>query len=240
MLDGLQERGELETTNLFVTSDHGFSQLIGGRPSYASLLIDRGLKASTTSDDVVISGEAIHVADGGPERVAAIVRALQETAGVGAIFTRGEPGSVQGSAPGTLSLAMANWDHVRSAEVLVFTDWLPSPFAGLRNSRNCLGEPDGSVGGLEGSGRVSFRPSNRRRHNRWGEVEADWLRALVLCRRACPPYESAGIRAFCTSSFQARPIFGNLPPCHAPMAQGGGVHSPILGCTGTVLAVELG
>ena len=125
LLDGLQQRGELETTNIFVTSDHGFSQLIGGRPSYGSLLIDRGLKASTTSDDVVISGEAIHVGDGGPERIAAIVRVLQETVGVGAIFTSGEPGSAQGSVPGTLSLAMANWDHARAADVLVFSDWLP-------------------------------------------------------------------------------------------------------------------
>ena len=149
LFDGLQERGKLESTNLFVISDHGFSQLSGGRPSYGALLVDRGLKASTTSDDVVISGEAIHVADGGPERIAAIVRALQETEGVGAIFTRGEPGSVQGSVPGTLSLAMASWDHARAADVLVFSDWLPDEnrhgFPGLVTASGLAAATHGST-----------------------------------------------------------------------------------------------
>jgi hypothetical protein len=52
------------------------------------VLIDAGLKASPGSMDVVVAGDAIHVREGGAERVARIVRVLQETPWIGPVLTR--------------------------------------------------------------------------------------------------------------------------------------------------------
>lgn len=122
LLDGLQERGVLARTNILIVSDHGFSTHTGTQ-SLSALLVDAGLKASPGSMDVVIAGGAIHVREGGPERVAAIVRALQAAPWVGPIFTRGEPGADAGAYPGTASFERVGWNHARSADILVTPGW---------------------------------------------------------------------------------------------------------------------
>jgi arylsulfatase A-like enzyme len=123
LLDALASRGLLERTNILVTSDHGFSTHTGAS-SLTSLLVDAGLKESARSTDVVVAGTAIHVRRGGEERIAAIVRLLQQTEWIGPVFTRATGAdSLRGRLPGTLSFAAVGWDHERSADILTSPGW---------------------------------------------------------------------------------------------------------------------
>jgi len=127
LLDGLAERGLLEQTNVLVASDHGFSTRVGDQP-LEDLLVEAGLKASEESMDVVVASDAIHVREGGPERIEAIVELLQVTPWVGPVFTRaaegaGEAGGEEGAVPGTVSFAAIGWDHPRAADILTSPDW---------------------------------------------------------------------------------------------------------------------
>lgn len=123
LLDGLAERGVLVRTNVLVTSDHGFSQRVGTQ-SLEELLVAAGLKESEGSLDVVVAGDAIHVREGGEEKVRTIVRLLQATGWIGPVFTAArEPGSDFGRIPGTLSYSAVGWDHWRSADILTGGDW---------------------------------------------------------------------------------------------------------------------
>jgi len=123
LLDGLAERGLLEQTNVVVASDHGFSTRVG-EERLEDLLVEAGLKASEESLDVVVASDAIHVREGGAERIEAIVELLQATPWVGPVFTRaGEAGPDHGSVPGTASFAAISWDHPRSADILTSADW---------------------------------------------------------------------------------------------------------------------
>ena len=123
LLDGLRERELLETTDILVTSDHGFARRIG-QESTAGLLVRSGLKASAGSKDVVVAGGAIHVREGGEERVGAIVRLLQETDWIGAVFTpAAAPGSEIGTHPGTVAFSAIGWSHERSADILTSGNW---------------------------------------------------------------------------------------------------------------------
>ncbi len=126
LLAGLASRDLLGTTNILVASDHGFSTRTG-RESMTALLVESGLKATLTSADIVLAGGAISVNDGGRDRVAAIVRLLQETPWVGPVFTRAAADSrTKGWVAGTLSLGSVMWNHDRSANILAMGDWTAS------------------------------------------------------------------------------------------------------------------
>jgi len=122
LIAGLEARGVLDDTDVLVTSDHGFTERTGDA-SLTELLVGAGLKVSPLSMDVVVAGDAIHVRDGGRERVGAIVRLLQQTEWIGPVFTRGEGGAESGAWPGTVSFAAVGWDHPRSADILTSADW---------------------------------------------------------------------------------------------------------------------
>ncbi len=124
ILAGLGSRGLLSSTNIFVTSDHGFSTHVG-RQSIVSLLVEHGLKATSDSLEVVVAaGGAIHVNEGGGARIRQIVHLLQQTEWIGPVFTRGEgSASVEGWVPGTLSFGSILWDHERSADILAAANW---------------------------------------------------------------------------------------------------------------------
>jgi len=129
MLDEMRRRHLLETTNIVITSDHGFSTHVGDGPDsngadLPGLLIEKGLKASKDSDDVIVVEGAVYVKNHDIETVTKIVQALQLTPWAGAIFTRAKgPGSLEGLAPGTLSFDQANWGCDRSADILVSANW---------------------------------------------------------------------------------------------------------------------
>ena len=123
LLAGLESRGLLQTSDIFVTTDHGFSTLTGTQ-SLTALLVEHGLKAAPTSSDVVLAGGAIHVTEGDQERIRAVVQLLQQTDWVGPVFTPAGPRSeTEGWVPGTLSFATLLWNHPRSADILAMGNW---------------------------------------------------------------------------------------------------------------------
>ncbi len=114
--DGLRAAGRLETFNIWVTSDHGFSTHTGGVDLDALLAPFAG-ELPDGRPRIVAGGGAIYVRDGDPDTVARIVEALQGADRIGAIFTR------DGRVPGTLGLADARWDHERAADILYSPAW---------------------------------------------------------------------------------------------------------------------
>ena len=113
---GLQEAGLLDTFNIWVTSDHGFSTHTD-RVDLDALLAPFAGELDDGSPRVVAGAGAVYVRDGDADAVAGIVQALQESERVGAIFTR------DGHVPGTLAFADARWDHARSAAILFSPAW---------------------------------------------------------------------------------------------------------------------
>lgn len=141
--DGLAAAGLADTTNVWVTSDHGFSEHTGGVDVEAVLA-----PFATPLDDgaprVVAGDGAVYVRDGDAAVVSAVAAALQATRGVGAVFTRGAgPGAREGAVAGTLSLALARWDHPRAAQILYSPDWTAA--AGRYGFRGTSAQP-GSAG----------------------------------------------------------------------------------------------
>jgi predicted AlkP superfamily pyrophosphatase or phosphodiesterase len=121
--DGLKAAGLFDSYNIWVTSDHGFATHTGAPPIQA-ILKPHVTTLSDGSPSIVTGGGAIYVRDHRDETVTAITRALQQTPGVGAIFTRGvAAGSLDGRVPGTLSFDAARWGHERAAEILFSPDW---------------------------------------------------------------------------------------------------------------------
>jgi arylsulfatase A-like enzyme len=133
--DGLKAAGLFDSYDIWVTSDHGFSTHTGAIDLNA-LLKPFARPLPDDSPRIVTSGGAIYVRDGDEATVSAIATTLQKTPGVGAIFTRGaQPGSFDGSVPGTLSFSAARWAHDRSAQILFSPDWTDAANAhGMRGT----------------------------------------------------------------------------------------------------------
>lgn len=113
----LRSRKLRETTNVFVVADHGLST-DDGDLDVSRALEDHGVGGRAT----VVADTQIYVHEGHESHE--IVRALQRTDGVGAIFTRsGPPSDEAGAIPGTLPLDRAHVDHDRAADIIVAPDW---------------------------------------------------------------------------------------------------------------------
>lgn len=147
--DTLRSRRLLDSTNIIVVSDHGFSthtgtlQLAQAVAKYSRPTADGGR-------DIVVTEGAINFR--GPvdqARVREVVADLQARPEVGAIFTRpASPGSSQGSVPGTLSFAVAKWNHPRAAEIMISGNWT--------EEKNANGFPGKTTqGGVAGHGTSS-------------------------------------------------------------------------------------
>jgi predicted AlkP superfamily pyrophosphatase or phosphodiesterase len=147
--DTLRARGILDRVNIIVTSDHGFSTHT--RELRLSALIEPFAKSMPDgTKDIVVAEGAIYLRSGvDPARVATIVAALQARPEVGAIFTRPRaPGNVEGSVPGTLSFDVARWNHPRSGDILVSSNWNrevnDAGFAGKTTDGNVAGHGSSS------------------------------------------------------------------------------------------------
>ena len=137
--DGLAAAGLSESTNIWVTSDHGFSEHTGGIDLDA-VLAPFAESPAGGPPRIVAGAGAVYVRDADPAAVSAVAAALQATEGVGAVFTGGAgSGPGEGSAPGTLSFDLARWDHPRAAQVLYSPDWTTA--AGRYGFRGTAAQP---------------------------------------------------------------------------------------------------
>ena len=147
--DTLKQRGLLDTTNIIVASDHGFSTQTGTM-ALAQVVAPFSRVMPDGARDIVVTEGAINfrgAAD--PARVKAIVGELQRRPEIGAIFTRpASPGSMQGVVPGTLSHNVARWNHARASDIMVSGNWT--------EDRNPGGFPGQTTqGGVAGHGTSS-------------------------------------------------------------------------------------
>jgi arylsulfatase A-like enzyme len=146
--DGLKARGLLDKYNIWVTSDHGFATYVGA-PDVRGLLKSFAGTLADGSPRIAFGDTAIYVRDGNRQVVAQIVRALQNTPGVGAIFTRANTArSFDGSVEGTLSFDAIRWTHARSGDILYSPDWTDRKnehgFAGTSASNGVAGHGSSS------------------------------------------------------------------------------------------------
>lgn len=119
ILDAHEEQGLKDRINIFVTSDHGFSTNTG-QFSLQLMLETAGLKL----DGVKVVSNMIYLTQDNPQLLADIVETLQRHEEVGAVYTRpARSGSSEGSVSGTISTATVQWDHERSADILVSPAW---------------------------------------------------------------------------------------------------------------------
>ena len=124
--EGLRAAGLFDIYNIWVTSDHGFATYTGA-PDVRALLQPFAGTLSDGSPRVVHGETAIYVRDGNQRVVRDIVRALQATTGIGAIFTRPDRrGSLVGSVEGTLSFEVSRGGHARAGDILYSPDWTDS------------------------------------------------------------------------------------------------------------------
>jgi hypothetical protein len=118
IFDFHRERGM--KVNVFIVADHGFATH-RGRFNVASLLDARGWMQR--AKPVVIEG-AIYLPREHEGDLVEIVRVLQADASVGPIFTpAASPGSWEGTAPGTLSQALAGGGHPHGAQIVAYPNW---------------------------------------------------------------------------------------------------------------------
>src|SRR2546426_1621993 len=84
--DGLRAAGMLDSYNIWVTSDHGFSTHTAG-VNLASIVRPFAGTLPDGSPRIVTGGGMVYVRDHDRAVVSAIVKVLQRTAGGGAMFT---------------------------------------------------------------------------------------------------------------------------------------------------------
>jgi arylsulfatase A-like enzyme len=129
ILDSLVATGRADSTNVIVTSDHGFAT-VAERVDINELLAREGAKEGAESSDVTTAGPAIFIttpgiSDEGRQRAtAAVVRALQSERTVGSIFTgaRGAP-----TVLGTLPLSVVGQGGDLAPDVLFSFNWSDAP-----------------------------------------------------------------------------------------------------------------
>ncbi|MBI2433417.1 MAG: alkaline phosphatase family protein [Candidatus Hydrogenedentes bacterium] len=122
IVEGLKQRGLDVTTNILVTSDHGFATY-GGKANASAVVKEFMEKSGHQAKDAVIAGAGIYLKKDQETLLPALVQRLQAEPWVGAIFTAGEAGSDQGGVPGTLSMELAREAHARAPHILVSPMW---------------------------------------------------------------------------------------------------------------------
>ena len=122
--DGLRMRGRLESTNIVVTSDHGFSTETK-ELNLGALVAPFAATMEDGSKDVVVAEGAVYLRSAAARaRLTEIVDMLKRRPEVGAIFTRArQAGQQEGVVAGTLSFDVARWNHPRSGDILVSANW---------------------------------------------------------------------------------------------------------------------
>lgn len=126
----LESRGLRESTNLIVTSDHGFIRH-SGQVRLEQSLLDAGLKEHPDSTDVVVAGSEIYVTGAGEtkrESVRRIAAWLSQQPHVGGVFSRKDGDlSPAGAEAGTLSYETIQREHPRAGDLMTVPNWGVGP-----------------------------------------------------------------------------------------------------------------
>ncbi|HSF54048.1 MAG TPA: alkaline phosphatase family protein, partial [Algoriphagus sp.] len=102
--------------NIMVTADHGFVTRKES-PGISSLLVEKGIKDSADSEDIIVVGGAVYLSTERKNSLDSILASLQKEEWVGALFT--QDGKV-----GTLPYSSINWDFQgRTPDLLVDWNW---------------------------------------------------------------------------------------------------------------------
>ncbi len=145
---------------IVITSDHGFAQHTAG-VNVVESLIAAGVKASTSSTDVVVASQSqsvlFYVPSHEARLVSRLVTFLQQQPWVDVVFTRGGRQG-QGGVPGTFSLDLTQSSHAsRSPDVVATLAWTSSRNAyGVSGAQTIHSGRSGPVtGGASGHGGLS-------------------------------------------------------------------------------------
>ncbi|MFN3665708.1 MAG: alkaline phosphatase family protein [Sediminibacterium sp.] len=124
IIKALEEKGMSKRVNIIISTDHGFVTK-KGKLGIADFLIQKGLKQSKESDDIVAAEGALYIKHKDTAIIRKVVEALQQENWVGAIFTKGtKRGDQKGWVSGTLSFESIHWNHPeRAADILVDENW---------------------------------------------------------------------------------------------------------------------
>jgi predicted AlkP superfamily pyrophosphatase or phosphodiesterase len=118
ILETHEEHSLSDEVNIFITSDHGFTQNTGNFRA-ADFVEEAGLK-----DQVDFVRNMFYIENGDEETMQQMVEALQRNEYVGAIYTQpNNPGDTEGRIPGTLSTDLIQWTHERSSDILASPAW---------------------------------------------------------------------------------------------------------------------
>jgi arylsulfatase A-like enzyme len=159
LLKRLEALGLAGSTNIIVVSDHGFGHGVFG-VNLTAELIRAGLKASGTSDDVVVasSGQTmlLHVKDRDPALIRRLTGFLQVQDWIGVLFTAGQRGaeSVEGGEPGTFALELIHLAHAeRGPDIVVTFPWssASNPFGVPGTDYTETGRQTGPLTGPQGN-----------------------------------------------------------------------------------------
>jgi arylsulfatase A-like enzyme len=165
VLKAIKERGLDKKVDILISTDHGFVTYIGSN-NVAQFLIEKGLKESSGSTDVVVVGGAIYVKE--KDKVEALTNVLMEQEWIGAVFSKPSgTDSVAGIVPGTFSMELARYNHAeRSPDILIDMAWNDGVnefgYPGMSHSRGIAGHGSSSPYEL-GINLIAYGPSFKKR-----------------------------------------------------------------------------
>jgi arylsulfatase A-like enzyme len=118
ILEVHEQHGLSDQVNIYITSDHGFTQSMGNF-RLVDYVRDAGLEGR-----VEYVRNMIYMPDSGLDEMKKMVEALHRSDEVGAVYTLpSKPGDTEGMVPGTLSTDLIMWTHDRSSEIIVSPAW---------------------------------------------------------------------------------------------------------------------
>lgn len=113
-----EENDLSDQVNIYITSDHGFTQNMGNY-SMGDFVKEAGLEGR-----VEFIRNMVYIRDGDNEKMRRMVEVLHRSPEVGSVYTQpGQPGSDEGKIAGTLSTDLIMWTHERSADIIASPAW---------------------------------------------------------------------------------------------------------------------
>ncbi|WP_373520860.1 alkaline phosphatase family protein, partial [Aquiflexum sp.] len=114
IIASISELGMENRVNVIISADHGFATH-KGNPGIAAHLIENGLKKAKDSNDIIVVGNAIYIAENSKQNSVQIIKSLISEEWVGAIFVNSELKLDEDLSGNLFSLETFNWDHAQRA-----------------------------------------------------------------------------------------------------------------------------